>query len=162
MKKKSSLKRGKLFPRTTGSQAFSLVEVVIALGICTIALFPMMSLLSNGMRLDQDARQQMQAADLATLLVTERRDAPTNTLSNAVLPSLDQAYPATAVTKWVDFAGSSASESGAAFRLSYQVGTNSVNSSIGQIHLLFTWPPAADPGTAPGRYELTTQVLMPQ
>ncbi len=162
MKKKPSLKRGKLFSRAAGCRAFSLIEVVIALGVCMLALFPMMSLLSNGLRLDLDSRQQMQAADLATLLVTERRDAPTNTLTSAILPSLDQTYPTSPVTTWVDFAGSSSPESAAAFRLSYQVGTNSVNSSIGLIHVLLTWPPGADPSTAPGRYEMTTQVLMPQ
>ncbi len=162
MKATSSLSLNRGF-RKARCSAFSLVEVVIALGVCTFVLFPMISLLSNGLRLENDSRQQMQAADLATLLVTERRDAPTNTLSSAILPSLDQAYPATAATALVNFAGSTTtSQAQAAFQLSYQVGTNSTNPSVGMIHLLFTWPPGAAPSTAPGRYEMTTQVLMPQ
>ena len=161
MKETSSLSLKRGF-RKASRRAFSLVEVVIALGVCTFVLFPMMSLLSNGLRLENDSRQQMQAADLATLLVTERRDAPTNTLSSAILPSLSQACPATAVTAWVNFAGSTTSQAQAAFQLSYQVGTNSTNPTVGMIHLLFTWPPGANPSTAPGRYEMTTQVLMPQ
>ena len=162
MRKKPGLKRGRQLRRAAGQRAFSLIEVVIALGICVFALVPMMGLLSSGLFVDRDSHQQMQAADLATLLVTERREAPTNTLSGAILPSLNQAYPTSAVTAWVNFAGSSCPQSEAAFRLSYRVGTSSVESGLGQISLLFTWPPGADPDTAPGRYELTTQILMPQ
>jgi Tfp pilus assembly protein PilV len=161
MRRKPVFHGGEAFLRKASRRAFSLVEVVIALGICLLALIPMMALLSNGLCLDQDSRQQMQAADLATLLIAERRNAPTNVLNSAILPTLNQTYPATAVTAWIDFAGSPSSQSAAAFRLSYQVGTNATDSGVGMIHLLFTWPPGADPGTASGRYELTTQVLMP-
>jgi len=161
MRKRPVTRMGGAFLRT-GCRAFSLVEVVMALGICVFALIPMMGLLSAGLIVDQDSRQQMQAADLATLLVTERRDGPTNVLNSAILPALNQAYPQNAVTAWVDFAGSSSSQSGAAFRLSYQVGMDPADSGMGLIHVLFTWPPGADPSTAPGRYEMTTQVLMPQ
>ena len=144
------------------SRAFSLVEVVLALGICVFSLITMLGLLSMGLNLNHDSRQVMRAADLATLLASERRDSPTNTLANIVLPTLAQTYPANPVTAFVNFAGQSTTQSHAAFQLSYQVGTNSIVPGIGFIYMRFTWPPGANPNTAEGQYELTTQVLMPQ
>ena len=156
------MRNRRVHSRRIGRRAFSLIEVVLALAICVFALLTMMGLLSIGLNLNQDSRQQMQAADLATLLVSERRDSPTNTLANVILPSVAQTYPLTPVTDFVNFAGQHTTSSQAAFQLSYQVGTNKIVQGIGLISLRLTWPPAADPKTAEGEYELTTQVLMPK
>jgi len=81
------------------------------------------------------------------------------------LPLLNMPYPATAPWVFMNFAGATNfpnPQSQPTFRVSYQVGTSTANPNVGLIHLLFTWPPGADPATAPGRYEMSTQVFMPQ
>ena len=161
MRNESLLRSREACYRWKGCRAFSLVEVVLALGICVFALVAMLGLLSTGLSVGQDSREQLQAANLATLLVSERRNSPTNTYANVLLPSLNQALPTTPVTTYVDSSGHFTSQALADYQLSYQVGTNVTAPNVGLIHLRFTWPPGANPTTAEGKYELTTQVLMP-
>ena len=148
--------------RGKGTRAFSLIEVVLALGLCTFALISMVGLLSSGMRVGRDSRQQMQAANIAALLVSVRRHSPTNNLPNLLLPPLNRTLSDSPATVWVDAEGNVAKQTEASYRLNYQVGTNTVAANVALIHLRLSWPPAADPGKAAGQYELTTQVSMPQ
>lgn len=156
-------------PRGKGCRAFSLVEVVLALAICGLALVVMLGLLSEGLAGDMDSREQIQAANLASLIVTPRRFSPTNTFStdpykgtNILLPPLNQAYPATATTNWVNSSGQVVTSLAQAdYTLSYQVGTNAANPNVALIYLRFTWPPGANTNIAEGHYEQTTQILMP-
>ena len=152
-----------------GAGAFSLVEVVIALAISVFVLVSMLGLLSEGLSVGQDSRQQMQAADLAAMIVSARRASPTNTTitqsagtGNVLLPPLNQALPAMPVTAWINFAGQATTQANAAFRVSYQVGTNAAAPGVGLISLRLTWPPGANPSVAKNQYEMTTQVLMAQ
>jgi Tfp pilus assembly protein PilV len=165
MKSQASLGNRQSFRRRAG--AFSLVEVVIALAISVFVLISMLGLLSEGLSVGQDSRQQMQAADLAALIVSARRASPINaTISqptgNVLLPPLNQALPATPVTTWINFAGQTTTQANAAFRVSYQVGTNATAPGVGLISLRLTWPPGANPSVAKDQYEMTTQVLMAQ
>jgi uncharacterized protein (TIGR02598 family) len=143
-------------------KAFSLVEVVLALAVCSFALVVLMGMLSVGLTSGKESKEELQAANLASLVVSQRRNAPTNTLSAAVLPSLNQPLPVVPATTYVDLAGQkNATAAGSAFQISYRAGTNAASPGVALVYLRFTWPPQAPAATAPGRYELATQVLMP-
>ncbi len=153
-----------MMPAMSGrsKRAFSLIEVVLALGVCVFSLVAMLGLLSVGLGVGRDSRGEMQAANIAAQLVGIRRSCPTNVLSGGLLPPLNQPLSATPVSAWVDSVGNVTNQGAAAYQVSYQVGTNAAAPSTALIHLRFTWPAAADPRKAAGQYEVTTQVRMPE
>lgn len=161
MRIQQSWKNLKDWKRRNACRAFSLVEVVIALAICVFVLIALLGLLNEGLSVGQESREQLQAANLATLLLSQRCNAPTNYMANIVLPSLTNLFPATPATCYINSSGQSTNAAQATFQLGYQVGTNTASPGIGFIYLRFTWPPQAAPANAIGQYEVTRQILMP-
>src|ERR1700744_5329447 len=70
-----------------GVKAFSLVEVVLALSICAFVLITMLGLLGTGLQSSKDSEDQIQAANLASLLVSTCMACPTNTPANFAIPT---------------------------------------------------------------------------
>lgn len=76
-----------------GGHGFSLVEVVIALGVLAVALVALIGLLPRGMLTNQETREETEAIGLVRHLVAERRAVPfTDDISNG-LPALDTIPP---------------------------------------------------------------------
>ncbi len=76
-----------------GGHGFSLVEVVIALGVLAVALVALIGLLPRGMLTNQETREETEAIGLVRHLVAERRAVPfTDDISNG-LPALDSIPP---------------------------------------------------------------------
>lgn len=143
--------------------AFSLVEVVLAMGITSFALVAMLGLFTTGLKSSSESENQIQAANLASMLLSVRSVSPTKVINNFALPPLNVAYGkaygnGTILTNFVASSGYLTNAAGAEFNISCQMGTNAVTGiNMAQVYIQLTWPPRADPSkTQVGRYELTT------
>jgi Tfp pilus assembly protein PilV len=147
---------------------FSLVEVVLALGICTFVLVALIGLFSSGWKMGRESEDQVQAANLASQIIALRVVSPTNgPTTTAAIPytKMKQAYGNAydSADKFVGFNGELLPDAaGAAYRIACNVGTNvSTGSQVSQVYLRLTWPPQAAATNAAGRYEVCTYVLLP-
>ncbi len=149
-------------------RGFSLVEVVLALGICTFVLVALMGLFSSGWKMNRESEDQVQAANLASQIVALRVASPTNG------PTTTAAIPHTKMTQaygnaygdpdqLVAFDGTLTKDMDkAAYRIACSVGTNAkTGSQLSQVYLRLTWPPQAAATNAAGRYEVCTYVPLP-
>lgn len=150
-----------------GSPGFSLVEVVIALGICAFVLVALIGLFSSGWKMTRESEEQVQAANLATQIIATRIVAPTNGSAAAAIPpsKLSQPYGNVYATEdsFVALDGTlTTSLSNAACRIACNAGTNAMTGSrLSQVYLRLTWPPQAAATNASGRYEICTYVALP-
>ena len=55
------------------STAFSLVEVALALAICSFAIIALLSLFTVGLHDSQESGEKIEAANLASLILSARR-----------------------------------------------------------------------------------------
>ncbi len=146
--------------------AFSLVEVVVALGIFTFALVAIVGLFVTGLNTSKESSDQIQGANFASLLISTRRAVPTTVIPNFALPPLNAPYSpgGTFLTNASGVAADGTTNSAPAYNLFYQAGTNSTTGShLALVHVVVWWPlgaalPTNNPG---GRYEVTTQVALP-
>ena len=154
-------------------KAFSLVEVVLALGIVVFAGFALIGLLGVGLQTSHDSKEQLQAATIAEFLCSTRRAAPTNDLSplqpNFPLPALNTAannLKTPTFLTWDGLANTSSSRP-ARFGLLYQItpmvptvpAGNTTGTST--VYLCLYWPPSATPGANSSHFELTTTFALP-
>ena len=151
-------------PPPLGSRraGFSLVEVVLALGICSFGIVALVGLFSAGVQASKESQDQIQAANLASLLVAVRAASPTNALPGFVIPPLAAAYAAT--TNLVGYDGMVTNDAAAAAaRVVCQSGTNAVTGpNLAQISLEIASPPqAALASPAVKRYDFVTFVPLP-
>jgi len=144
-------------------RAFSLVEVVLALGICAFVLVALIGLFSAGLRASRESEEQVQAANLASQLLATRTASPRSDakLANFAIPaaaltnSYGDIYGASGVTVGLD----GRTNSTPAYRALCRAGTNALTGSrVSQVYLLLTWPPQAPIANAVGRYEVVTYV----
>jgi len=146
------------------TRAFSLVEVVVALGICTFVLFAMVGLLGTGLQSGKDSEDQIQAANMASLLISTRVAAPTNSIANFAIPesAMTNGYSSAyaAGTNYLGYDGKTTNAASASYRIVYQAGTNAMTgSAVSQVYLMLSWPAQANPANAAVRsYELLTYI----
>ncbi len=143
------------------TRAFSLVEVVIALGIISFALIAIISLFTVGLESNRESSGQIQAADTASLLMATTRAMPTNLPPGFALPNLSQSMVTNTVQIGVDGTTTSASPS---YNLYYIVGTNTATGSkLARVYLRLWWPLTAQmPTNNPGSYyEVAGEVALP-
>ena len=67
-----------MFPGRRDSQGFSLVEVVLALGIAAFALITLIGMLPMGIASHRDADRETMAVSLLNTIVTDLKDSATN------------------------------------------------------------------------------------
>ena len=148
------------------ARAFSLIEIVLSLGVFSLIFVSILGLLNVGVSDNKGSSDQIQAADLASLLLATRRASPTNTgfnFSTFSIPPLN--VPATNTTEvgingTTSIAGLAPSE---VFALKYMIGTG-VTPHVALVHLLIWWPASAPAPRSSGSdscYEITTQVALP-
>ncbi len=144
------------------SSAFSLIEVVLALGVCTFGIVALVGLFSTGVQASKESQDEIQAANFASYLVSVRASSPTNVIANFGIPSLLGTY-GSAVTNYVGSDGLVTNSPVAAYRLICRAGTNvATGSSLSQLYLLLSWPAAADPaGPVAKKYDLVTYIRLP-
>ena len=156
--------RSPRFGYFAAASAFSLIEVVIALGIFIFAMVAINGLFFVGLDANKSSSEQIQAANVASLLVSTRRSLPINVITNFALPPLNVAYSGTTVP---GVATDGTTTGTPAYDLFYQGGTSAVyGPHLAQIHILLSWPPSASASPTPSnnpstRFEVTTQIALP-
>ncbi len=140
--------------------AFSLVEVVLALGICAFVLVAMIGLFQVGLTSARESEARLQAANMASLLIAQRTSSLTNANFAIPLAALTNSYgPAfTSSNVYVaDDGRITTSLSDAVYRITCLAGTNAATGPYAsQIFLSLSWPPQAARANAQGSYETLT------
>ncbi len=168
--------RARIYGISRFDAAFSLVEVVLALGIFIFAGFAMVGLLGVGLQGSSDSKQQLQAATIAEFLCSTRRAAPTQdfTVSTSVQPNFPLPVLSTTTNNYStptyltwDGAATTLAAGNARFGLIFSIMapasyTASTNPGYSTVYLYLYWPPRASPKAATtGRYELTSTFALP-
>lgn len=147
-----------------GLASFTLVEVVLAMGIFTFALVTVLALLSVALSRNKESSDQIQAANIASILVAARRAAPTNTgtyFNSFALTNLNQALVTNTTVVGLD--GTTSTSTGTTYNLYYVAGTTSATGpNMASVYLLLWWPlnskmPTNNPS---GYYELSTEISL--
>ena len=143
------------------SRGFSLVEVVLSLGIAAFALIAIFGLLPVGLTSNRDSIDQSAASQLAVLLDEDLR----STKSGALTPVFQIPVPpppiltqtASAPLYFQDGAEKTASPTESAFRVVCLFGPASGHEAI-PVTISITWPASVPAETARGRFESVTMV----
>ncbi len=144
--------------------SFSLVEVLLALGIASFALVALIGLFALGLKTNKESADQIDAANVASLLISTVRAMPTNPPAQFALPSLNRATVTKTVQVAVDGTTANVSAANHSLNLYYIVGTNSTTGpKLANVYLMLWWPLAAPmPTNNPSAcYEVTAQVALP-
>ena len=152
-----------LWASSRSRRAFSLVEVVIALGITAFCLAVLLGLLATGLKTSHESSEQLQAAHIAQSLIDTRRAAPNGILTNTFpLPLMGANTVSATNTVYVDANGFTTNAAHAQFGLKYiltaPTSTSAVTTSPVQLYLCLFWPPQTVQANASGHYELITQM----
>lgn len=143
--------------------AFSLVEVVLAVGIFAFVAVALIGLFSFGLKLNRESVDEMEATALAQAMLNARKAAPTNSLPNCALPRLDQAAeipPSSPV--YISADGSThPSAINSRFGMVYRIAPQPSPSGISSVYLCLFWPSAAGANKAQGRCEIISTVALP-
>lgn len=151
------------FPRPRYA-AFSLVEVIIALGLAASSIVAILGLFGVGLDRVRESEVRIEAANLATAILGERIAAPYSSLPDSPLPEIDlenmPVSPTEApIRETIVGSGATVSPSREGrFKLNYRMWRDiatSDSSKLVKVHLILSWPPAA-PSVNASRYELIT------
>jgi prepilin-type N-terminal cleavage/methylation domain-containing protein len=156
-----------LSPR--GQRGFSLVEVVITIGIVGFVVVGILGLFALGLRTGSESLETTKAANLSSLLLNQRRMVPidgTNSplLSGFSLPDLKESKSnfdpsSSSITPvYVGADGYATNVAAAEYALGYVVTKHARSASV---YCLLYWPPRADLTNAIGRYEISTEIAVP-
>lgn len=148
---------------------FSLIEVVLALGVFSFVIVLLIGLLSSGIETGKESAEKVQAANLASMLVTKRRICPVD--QAAPLPHLpaDFALPpldtnaSSYVSTGLGLNGLRVPASASPYLLTYKITQSAAAAPrVARLHLILSWPGAATlNANAETRYELSTQIELP-
>ena len=142
-------------PRT--SQAgFSLVEVVIAIGVAAFCLIPLSGLLLVGTHANQNSSQQTAAVNIGMAVVADLQATPTTTAKSPYYQiTISTAASATPTTLYVDENGQAANPSNtlaATSRYRVSLGFTPPPAAAPRastlVRVMVTWPAQADPTPA--------------
>ncbi|GAT31837.1 Verru_Chthon cassette protein B [Terrimicrobium sacchariphilum] len=145
------------------TRAFSLVEVVLALGICAFVLVALIGLFSTGLRTGRESEEQVQAANLASQILATRLAAPTTSsnLNNFAIPltALTNSYGDVYASSGGLVGLDGRTNSTPAYRIVCRAGTNAqTGPRLAQVYVMLSWPYQASISNAAGRYEALTYV----
>lgn len=154
-------------------RGFTLTEVVLALGIAAFALATLLGSFVVGIKAGRDSIEEVEAAHIATKLLSMRRAFPLKEnfkLGGGALfplPELDRQTGADGVYKEVllDRDGESTEDQAqASYRLNYQILPSpdvQKNFAPTVVHLILSWPAPLPLENARGKYEITTMIKLP-
>ena len=159
----------------TASKAFSLIEVVMALGICSFCLIALIGLLSQGLSTNRDTVSETEAAGIARMVQSdlaarEVADAtgklkPTTSRFGITVPAApSSATTAPAKTFFLKADGSDGSSIDSIYRVDVSFGASASAVSAIALYILVTWPSGANPsaGNWPkkpvGSFEVATAI----
>lgn len=148
---------------TRRAHGFSLVEVVVALGVCSFVMVALLGVLMTGLQSEKDSAERVDAAHTVSLILAQRRSYPIGSISNAGLPSLvPPTSPSTTVTGTANVGvdGQVISSGQAPYLLTYQIDYSVPN--LAQIHLVLSWPSnvSLNQTQSDQRYEVVSQIKL--
>jgi type II secretory pathway pseudopilin PulG len=148
------MKRGGSLAR----DGFSLVEVVIAIGIVAFAFIAIISLIPVGMQINRDSTEESRAMNLLQAIVADRQAASWSSNSPVYdLPALSGVTTPTSGTLWVNEDGTTnAGASGALYKVSYTIYPSAGYMQPAFLNLGASWPAAA---TNASRVEIVSTFL---
>lgn len=149
--------------------AFSLVEVVLSLGVVVFAGFALLGLLAVGMQNSQDSRERTQAATIAEALCATRRAAPTNDFTvatspqpNFPLPILTNTVNNLAAPIYLTRDGLATNAANASFGFLYNIYGSTNSPGVATAYLCLYWPAQSAPtGAFTSHFEVTTTFALP-
>ncbi|MEM6823008.1 MAG: hypothetical protein AAF558_13845 [Verrucomicrobiota bacterium] len=151
--------------QNSSKTGFSLVEVTLALGLVGFALVTLLGVFVIGISTERDSVEQIRAANLATRLISERRNNPLEGNSNVfVLPPLNDtsllSNPRTFYFSESEGLLPSVSRAAVACQVESHL---SRDSAIAYLTLDFYWPAqtATNTGARPN-YRVTTAIPLTQ
>lgn len=145
--------------------AFSLVEVVLALGIAAFCLIALLSLMSTAMKSDAETRRIVDASATASLLLQARRIDPyatgTSPFGGLALPGAPAEPSSLSASNVMIDAGGMADAADPSFAMTYRVERLATNSNICRIFLRLSTPPQAADSRSQSHYEVVSSVRLP-
>lgn len=152
--------------KTTGGslRSFSLIEVLLALGIISFALVALIGLFTLGLKTNKESSDQIEAANVASLLLSTLRAIPTNPPAGFALPALNQGTVSKTVKVASDGTTTDLATTSRAYNLYYVVGTNATTGpKLANVYMMLWWPASAPmPTNNPSAYyEVTAQIALP-
>lgn len=132
-------------------RAFSLVEVVMALGVVAFAIVAVMGLLPVGLREARNSTAEVQAVNLMTLLVADLKNATarggaTSSMGLSPTPAASGVSVATIHTFYTDAAQGLTTTRSADSLYRVTLRYNRLDSLTGtEAFLMVSWPPMTDP-----------------
>jgi Tfp pilus assembly protein PilV len=148
------------------SAGFSLVEVVMAVGIVAFCLLAIVGLAGVGMKVSRDSAEEMKATMLGSQLLQVRREFPTNTDNAAgTLPfgSIRVADPSSGSgfsTNFITADGTRCAATNAAYRVLYRISPNTAARSS-TVALRLEWPVQSPSSSGTSATEFVTEILWP-
>jgi uncharacterized protein (TIGR02598 family) len=145
-------------------RAFSLIEVVLALGVTTFCIVALMGLFALGMKTEKESAEELQAAHIAQGILAARRGAPGADLGgNFPLPALQAGSSVPKTTVKLRRDGSPAADTAESrYALTYRIDAPT-SGSRGNfvVHLNLHWPAQAAAAEAQGHLEFLTILPSP-
>ena len=127
----------------SNSHAFSLVELVIALGVAAFCLIAVFGLMPVGMQTNRNASAQTAATNIISVIVADLRTTPaaaTTSPQFAITFGTDK-------TLYFDASGQSSTSLTPDSRYQLNVTWNSAPTGLNYAVLRVTWPASVDPAT---------------
>jgi uncharacterized protein (TIGR02598 family) len=149
--------------RTSSSSAFSLVEVVIAMGVAAFCLVAMLGLIPSGVKSVKAATDQTGATTVLDEVVTDLRSTPVGSNSSPTfgisLPAAGTASAKTSTNLIFSETGSMVSSND--FNARYVAAITLSNSSafITTALIQVRWPPVVGPSNSLGTIETMSTIL---
>ncbi|MEM6822905.1 MAG: hypothetical protein AAF558_13315 [Verrucomicrobiota bacterium] len=157
--------------RARHSIGFSLVEVVLALGIAVFCIVSLLGLFTAAIDGEQESGQRVEVAHIAGRIISERAQVPSDPVGGTanprlVLPALVPTVSGTAtpasVTGQVFLDGFGAqvpATSNPEYRLDYDISYENPDPEFATLTLRFSWPASA-PDNQSDTYTIVTALLL--
>ncbi|MBN8707863.1 MAG: hypothetical protein BGO12_22090 [Verrucomicrobia bacterium 61-8] len=142
---------------------FSLVEVVLALGIATFCVVALLGLFSVGLASQRESRDELQAANIAQSLIAMRRISPSVEFGpDFPLPPLNGTSVPRTLMQVDENGRATTSANKIRYWLKYEVDAPASNRmEPHRVYLSLLWPGNSPVDKATGQYELLSLVRAP-
>lgn len=151
--------------RSRFSPAFSLVEIIIALGIFSFVIVAILGTMTVALNSTRDSEMKLRAANVGATIIGRIKANPTNLSDTRFFPfgkfaNWSNAPSVGSNFVYVDLQGRQVASNEAAFRLGWMVQTN-LTTNLYYYYFDLTWPPNVAPANAKGSHRIATSILMP-
>ncbi len=137
--------------------AFSLVEIVIAVGIFSFVIVAVMGTMSVALSSTRDSEMRLAAAHTSAVIIGTLKANPTNRTDTTIFPNT---LTGTGSNIFVDRQGRTTDQSGAAFKLAWKLKPDATLANLVFCNIELTWPANAPTNTV-SFHRVATSILLP-